>query len=47
MWHNSKKNLMKRGKKKRLNVKLEHHITEPHAFSHELSAFIYRYRYRY
>ena len=38
---------MKRGKKKRLNIKLEHHITGPHAFSHELSVFIYKYRYRY
>ena len=38
---NSKKKLTKRGKKKRLNLKLECHIAGPHAFPHEISAFIY------
>ena len=38
---------MKRGKKKKLNAKLEHHMTKPYAFSHEVSAFIYIYIYIY
>ena len=39
----SKKNLMKRGKK-RLNAKLERHITGPHALLHEVSdIYIYIY----
>ena len=37
-----KKNLMKRGKK-RLNVKLECHMAEPHAFPHEVFSYIYIY----
>ena len=28
-------------KKKMLNTKLEHHLTGPHALSHDVSAFIY------
>ena len=37
---NSKKTLMKRGKKK-LKEKLELHIAGPYALSHEVFAFIY------
>ena len=36
---------MKRGKKKMLNEKLEHHIAEPHALLHEVFAYIYIYIY--
>ena len=39
---NSKKNLMKRGKKK-LNAILECHVVGPHALSHEVFAFVYIY----
>ena len=39
---NSKKNLMKRGKKM-LNTILKHHMAEPHALPHEVSAYIYIY----
>ena len=38
---------MKEVKKKKLNAKLEHHMTRPHTFSHEVSAFIYIYIYLY
>ena len=43
---NSKKNLMKRGKKK-LNAILECHVVGPHALSHEVFAFVYIYIYIY
>ena len=40
-WVIVKKNLMKKGKKKRLNATLECHVTGPHVLLHEVSAFIY------
>ena len=40
---NSKKNFMKRGKKKKklLNAILKHHMEGPYAFPYEIFAFIY------
>ena len=37
-----KKKLNERGKK-RLNAKLDHHLTRPHTFPHEVSTFLYKY----
>ena len=41
-WVTVKKNLMEKGKKK-LNAILECYVIRPHAFSHEVSTFIYIY----
>ena len=37
-----KRKLNERGKKK-LNAKLDHHLTRPHTFPHEISTFLYKY----
>ena len=43
-WITMKKNLMKEvKKKKKLDAKLELHLTGLHALSHEVSAYIYIY----